>query len=381
MKTSVLVIVAVLAPVVAQAQPVAARARPVAATIHLPERFATGRGQVLEEALSRALTGLRGASAVPPERTFSLLARDPRGMAARRQAADLLANAIVLVDRLRYPQAVEVLSTARADAVTGLAQLVEPKLLADIDLQLGVVRHVMQDRRARTQLVHSFAVFPGRSVEARGRSPKVVQALREAALRARRSRPPLPTVGEMRRAAALTGADGVVLVTPLESTAALEVVDVRVFQGHSWGGGRKLVWPAGAPVSEVASRLTRALRALVGEEPVVEPAGRGKQPYAWLATGLAAALAGAGAALFVVSNQRIEEAESLATTPPSVEYADRAQGLEESARRLRTGAIVTLSLAGAATVGALVLWLSSGPTERGAEQRIAPWRGGVVVRF
>lgn len=379
MKTPGLVIVAVLVPVVAQA-------RPVAATLHLPERLSAGRAQVVEEALSRALSGLEGAGAVPPERTFSLLARDPRGKAARRRATDLLASAIVLVDRLRYPEAVRVLGRARAEAVRGLAQLVEPKLLADIDLQQGVVRHVMQDPRAREQLEHSFAIFPGRALHAGTRSPKVVQALREAASRARRSHPPLPTVGEMRRAAALIGADRLVLVTPLELTGALEVLDLRVFHKDGWVGGRKQVWPAGAPLDEVAARLTRALREVLGQAPVVAVAGApatagGGRIYAWLATGLAAALAGAGAALFVVSDRRIDEAESLATTPPTAEYSDRAQGLEDSARRLRTGAIVTLSLAGAAAVGALVLWLGSGPSERPTERRVAPWRGGVLVRF
>jgi hypothetical protein len=189
----------------------------------------------------------------------------------------------------------------------------------------------------------------------------------------------------MRRAANLVGVERFVLVTPLEQSEELEVVELRVFHraGGRWIGSRKQVWPPGASLEEVVPRMERTVRRVLDLQRRTGQTSptRGRRVLAWVSIGAAAALAGVGAALFAVSDQRVEEAESLATTPPSVEYADEAQGLESEARRLRTGAIVSLSLAAAAAAGAVVLWLTSGPREHPVERRIAPRGAGVLVRF
>jgi len=358
----------------------------VGAMVHLPERLAVQRAKVVEEALSRVLAERGGASAVAPDQVFSRLAREARGRSARRRAADLLAKAVVLVDRVRYIEAVAALEQARSSAVAGHAQLVDPKLLADVDFQLGVVRHVMQHRTAGALLERSFALWPRRALDPGDRSPKVARAIRDAAARARRSPPPLPGVGEMRHAARVSGVERLVLVTPSEQTRSLEVVDVRVFRHRrGWTATRKQVWPSDASVDQVASRLGRTVGELLGLSDGGTAGGTCSRwrPLAWTSGALAVALAGTSAALFVVSHQRVEEAESLGTNPPSVEYADEAQGLESSARSMRTGAIVTLALAGAAAAGAVVLWIATRakPGSGSGERRLALQGAGVLVRF
>lgn len=356
----------------------------LAAMVHLPERLDADRARVVDEALRRALAGLGEASSVAPDRTFALLAREARVKDARSRAAELLARALVLIDRLRYPEALQVLDAARSNAVAGLAQLVQPKLLADLDFHTGVVKHVMQSPEASALLERSFALWPRRAIDSPAKSPKVLRALRQAAVRAARVPPPLPTAGEMRRAANLVGVERFVLVTPLEQGAELEVVELRVFHraGGRWIGSRKQVWPSGASLVEIFPRMERAVRRVLDlQRRTARSPTRGRRVLAWVTTGAAVALAGAGAALFAVSDQRMKEAESLATTPPSVEYADEAQGLESEARQLRIGAIVTLSLAAVAAAGAVVLWLTSGPKENPIERRIAPRGAGVLVRF
>jgi hypothetical protein len=140
------------------------------------------------------------------------------------------------------------------------------------------------------------------------------------------------------------------------------------------------VWPSDASLDQLGSRLERTVRELLGLHETAGGPSSKWRPLAWASGALAVALAGTSAALFVVSHQRVEEAESLSTTPPSVEYADEAQGLESSARRMRTGAIVTAALAGAAAAATVVLWMTTGKPDS-EERRVAIQGAGVLVRF
>jgi hypothetical protein len=366
-----------------------------AALLHLPRRLPAPRARLLEQALTAALRGREGRI-LPLEAARAALTADAPARASRRRAARLLADAMGHVRGVRYERATRVLSAARVQARQGLAQLLDPKLLAEIDFQHGSVLHVMRSPRARQLLQRSFALWPRRTIDEVGGSPKVVRAQQQAAVRARRAPPPRLSTGTARRAAALLGCGRLVLITPLEVSEGLEIVEASLFSRErgAWAARRRQVWPASASREEIASRLARVLDALVGREeapprpaPRAAPArqrGRGRRIAAWVTTAGAVALAAAGAALFAVSEQRIGEAEDLVTSPPTAEYADEAQGLEAAARRLRAGAIATAAAAGAAAAAALLLWIWEGD-DGGEERRAAPVvsasGAGLVLRF
>ncbi|MBX7098915.1 MAG: hypothetical protein K1X89_14495 [Myxococcaceae bacterium] len=112
----------------------------------------------------------------------------------------------------------------------------------------------------------------------------------------------------------------------------------------------------------------------VVEVPVPEAPARVHSPLFWASTAGAAAAAGTGAVLLVLSNQRA--AALRAPSAASLSYAD-ATSLRRSGETLGTWGLIASGVAVAAAATAVVLHVTAGPVE--ATASVAPGAGGAAL--
>jgi hypothetical protein len=347
-----------------------AHAEVVGVALHLPDRLPADRASLLARAAELAFSSSETRRYIGPRAALDRIVDAPRLAAQRVRARQMLARARSLMRELRYLEADRLLIKSEAGAAAGLARLAEPRLLAAILFERGLVQQAINGPESDQLLVLSFSLWP-RALDLERYAPKVRRALQRAARRAGQVPPPELDERQASQAAAVLGADRLLIITPSaepgRESAALAVFDARRGRRSS---SRAIAWPRGATRDQVAARLAAASR--LGPPPpslamppdatppdAPPPAPAPSRTAAWLTTGTALALAVVGGTLLGVSRARAGEVESLATSPPSVEYDPRARDLERSAQTLNTAGVVALSAAGAAAVVSTILWLTS----------------------
>ena len=353
-----------------------AHAEVVGVALHLPDRLPADRASLLARAAELAFSSSETRRYIGPRAALDRIVDAPGLDAKRVRARQMLARARSLMRELRYLEADRLLIKSEAGAAAGLARLAEPRLVAAILFERGLVQQAINGPESDQLLVLSFNLWP-RALDLERYAPKVRRVLQRAARRAGQTPPPELDERQASQAAAVLGADRLLVITasaePGRESAALALFDARRGRRTS---SRAIAWPRGATRDQVAARLAASSGlgppslamppdAIPPDAPPPAPPSR---TAAWLTTGTAVVLAVVGGTLLGVSRARAGEVESLATSPPSVEYDPRARDLEGSAQTLNTAGVVALSAAGAAAVVSTILWLTSSRRQPSPEQ-------------
>jgi hypothetical protein len=319
-----------------------------------------------------------GLAALGPAEVRALLELDATVTAHRERAEQRLVEATTLVNNVRYDEALLKLTAAEREAAAGVATIVAPRLLADIHLQRGLALLATDPAAAQRWFVLSFQLWSRRALDPTDHAPRILLALRQAARVARASRSERRMrATEAARLARLASAQVVLAVhARLDQGAGRVRVALRCFDAKEsdWSGSTTVDWSVDATAAEVQEAL-RPVGSLLPSS--ARSASRPLRAAAWVLFGVGAATLATGIGLTFHAVSQIDEARSLASRQPLVEYAPRVSDLESSGVSSRTGAIVCYSLTAAAVAAAVVLWVRSGP-ER-AKARITAVPGGASI--
>jgi len=310
----------------------------------------------LEAALARAAARVGTVRLTLPSAVHAQLARDRALEQQRRRAAVLLEEAVFLIQRVRYEEALRKLRSAERAALDGLARFAQPRLLSDIYFHQGLVLLPMDHAAGQRNLVQSFLLWSHREMSAEKESPKILQAVKRAGVEAQTA-PILAISGqEAARAARALGARFLLALT-LRQGVDGEQMNLVLFDGDQAllrSSARSRTDHDSETIRQV---LERAFPARVPTEQAVRPRRAWSYWASWGALGLAGATLVAGTGLGLASHSRLDEAESLAGRKPLVEYGPQVEDLERSQQRLQTAAIACLCMSGVAVAAAAVFWL------------------------
>jgi tetratricopeptide (TPR) repeat protein len=137
-----------------------------------------------------------------------------------------------------------------------------------------------------------------------------------------------------------------------------------------------------APPPRIAPTATRGVRtpevrapasAPIGSDPERPPPSRRRWIWIGAGAGVTAALLATGVVTGQLASDRSRAYNDPQTKP------DELAALKSSGERLRTAAIVSFSIGGAAAIGTLVCWLASGRRGSGTSAALVPQPGGVTV--
>lgn len=340
----------------------------VLGTLIVPGVLTQDREEAWESALTKSLEGQQGRRLMGPAEARGALEKDDQLRRKREEAEAALARAMEMVDQMLYDEAMRQLEAAESSARDGLARLAQPKLLSEIHLLRGTALLPTNAAGAHRSMVQSFHYWPQRQASAETIPPKIYGAMMEARKAAMSTTPPLPNRAQVARAAEVLQATQLLLIVPWVGSgreqAGVRLLDPR--QG-TWVEQARVDLPVGATPEQIREGLQPIFDRFWPKQSGVNETSGGtttpaKRRWApWVAAGIGVAAAGVGTAMLLMAKGKQNELEESKCDDPTSDSCHPwdSWGTERDSqgRAFNTAGIVCLSIAGAAAVTSVVLWL------------------------